>query len=95
MLTLLRKALQRARPRKTILEAFYRRCEYCGVTDRENPVEWHIDHIIARVNGGSDEPDNLTLSCAKCNLSKRVREYIGPVRSLAIMLQKNRRGEVS
>jgi hypothetical protein len=30
----------------------------------------HIEHIIARQHGGPDHPDNLALSCHRCNLNK-------------------------
>ena len=34
----------------------------------------HIDHFYPRSKGGSDELDNLVVSCAQCNLSKNSRE---------------------
>lgn len=39
-------------------------CAYCGA-DSE-----HVDHIVPRAAGGSDEWDNLTASCKRCNLAK-------------------------
>lgn len=30
----------------------------------------HIDHVIPRSRGGTDDMDNLAVSCAPCNLSK-------------------------
>lgn len=30
----------------------------------------HVDHIVARVNGGTDEPDNLRAACATHNLRR-------------------------
>jgi len=39
-------------------------CQYCG-----SPAE-HVDHVIPRCQGGTNEPDNLVASCASCNLSK-------------------------
>jgi hypothetical protein len=44
-------------------------CRYCG---REDGV-FHIDHIIPRSRGGLDEMQNLTVACAKCNISKNAR----------------------
>jgi hypothetical protein len=41
-------------------------CQYCGEVDGE----MHIDHIYPVCRGGSDEPENLTIACAPCNLSK-------------------------
>jgi 5-methylcytosine-specific restriction endonuclease McrA len=40
-------------------------CAYCG-----NPANT-VDHIVARVRGGSDNMDNLVAACARCNSSKR------------------------
>ena len=30
----------------------------------------HVEHIIARQHGGSDDPSNLALCCHRCNLNK-------------------------
>jgi HNH endonuclease len=30
----------------------------------------HIEHIVARQHGGSDDRDNLALACDRCNLHK-------------------------
>lgn len=44
------------------------RCMYCG---RKAPdVTLHVDHIISKVNGGSDEMENLATACEECNLGK-------------------------
>lgn len=42
-------------------------CQYCGI--RGGILE--CDHIIPFSQGGSDELDNLTTACRKCNRSKR------------------------
>ena len=40
-------------------------CHYCG---RELTIaEVQIDHVIPQVRGGSDSPDNLVVSCSRCN----------------------------
>ena len=41
-------------------------CRYCG--DVAGP--FHIDHIEPVAHGGSNDPENLTVACAPCNLSK-------------------------
>lgn len=41
-------------------------CRYCSKTTRP----FTIDHILPRSKGGSNELDNLTISCVSCNLSK-------------------------
>lgn len=44
------------------------RCQYCG---RRSPdVVLEVDHIVARANGGSDDPINLRTSCWECNRGK-------------------------
>ncbi len=40
-------------------------CTYCGA-----PGANHCDHIVAKVDGGGDEMENLTTSCAACNQRK-------------------------
>lgn len=55
------------RSRCKILERDEWICQYCGA-----PAE-HVDHIIPRRRGGSDDEDNLVAACARCNLSKGAR----------------------
>lgn len=43
-----------------------RRCAYCGDTDGP----FHFDHIFPLSRGGSDDPNNITVACSTCNLSK-------------------------
>lgn len=45
-------------------------CAYCGC--QLDPFEnWHIEHMTAKVNDGSDNLENLVPSCHGCNLRKR------------------------
>ena len=44
------------------------KCWYCG-TDLSKTGE-HIDHRVPLSRGGSNWPENLVLTCPKCNLSK-------------------------
>lgn len=46
------------------------RCEYCGVPETDSGLRFHIEHIVARQHGGSDEDDNLALACPDCNWHK-------------------------
>lgn len=47
------------------------RCEYCQLHQDDSPLSpLHIEHIIPRKHGGSDELDNLALACIDCNLHK-------------------------
>ena len=46
------------------------RCWWCGKPIKNTP---HVDHKTALASGGSNGPDNLCYSCAKCNTSKRAK----------------------
>ena len=41
-------------------------CWWCGKT----VTKYHVDHRIPLARGGSNNPDNLCISCPTCNLSK-------------------------
>lgn len=36
--------------------------------------DWHIDHIVSRSQGGSDDDSNLQLLCASCHSKKTATE---------------------
>lgn len=42
------------------------RCRYCGTTEGD----FHIDHIVPVIVGGTNDPANLCVACAPCNHSK-------------------------
>lgn len=44
-------------------------CTYCGKRPPDATLE--VDHIIPIVEGGGDEPENLTTACWDCNRGKR------------------------
>jgi hypothetical protein len=47
------------------------RCEYCRLCqkhDRFHPS--HLEHVVARQHGGSDDLENLAWACHQCNLHK-------------------------
>ena len=47
------------------------RCEYCGILQEQmSTAAFHVDHIIPKQHGGSDDPSNLALACYHCNLRK-------------------------
>lgn len=47
------------------------RCEYCGLEQSSySLVSFHVEHVIARQHGGSDDSENLCLACHWCNLFK-------------------------
>jgi hypothetical protein len=45
-------------------------CEYCGLPQHASVLPHHIDHIIGRQHGGTDDVENLCLCCIRCNLKK-------------------------
>jgi hypothetical protein len=46
------------------------RCEYCLMAEALLVWGCEVDHIISRKHGGTSEPSNLALSCARCNRAK-------------------------
>ena len=44
------------------------RCYYCGAT-RPRPY-WAIDHVVPLHAGGVNRPENIRLTCHRCNASK-------------------------
>ena len=60
-----------AKTRARVWERAGRRCEYCQLHQDDSPLALlHVEHILPRFHGGSDEPDNLALACIDCNLHK-------------------------
>jgi hypothetical protein len=47
------------------------RCEYCRLHEEDLPAwPFHIEHILPKKHGGTDDPKTLAWSCHYCNLSK-------------------------
>lgn len=46
------------------------RCEYCRVPQEFSELRFHIEHIIPRQHGGTDDAHNLALACPNCNFQK-------------------------
>ncbi len=51
-------------------------CSYCGGEHRDDGMgpdgrPWQLDRIYPGVLGGEYRPDNVTLSCATCNIQKK------------------------
>ena len=42
----------------------------------------HVDHVIPRCKGGTDDPDNLVTACRTCNLEKY--DYIWEPRPIEV-----------
>lgn len=45
-------------------------CEYCRLKEIDEIPAFHIDHIIPVKHHGTDDLDNLALSCYQCNAFK-------------------------
>ena len=57
--------------RQFIRERAGGRCEYCHLPDFGAPAStFHLEHILARQHGGTDDPDNCGWSCHRCNFHK-------------------------
>lgn len=50
-------------------------CRYCG--GRPPAVKLHVDHIVPRAQGGSDDTENLIAACNVCNQGKAARVIMG------------------
>lgn len=48
------------------------KCEACGASSDDKTL--HVDHIIPRNHGGSDDISNLQALCYECNTQKRDRD---------------------
>lgn len=58
--------------RYEVLKRAKYRCELCGA--HETQAALHIDHIVPRAKGGSDDLSNFQALCMSCNTSKRDRD---------------------
>ena len=47
------------------------RCAQCGRTPVEDGVKLHVDHILPKDWGGTDEQENLQALCRECNEGKK------------------------
>lgn len=45
-------------------------CEYCQLKSVDDPLPFHIEHIIPKKHRGTSELVNLALACHQCNLHK-------------------------
>ena len=47
-----------------------KRCEYCHAPEEVFNFAFEVEHLFPQSRGGSDELDNLALSCYACNRFK-------------------------
>ena len=68
------------------------RCEYCRMHQSLQGATFHVEHIVPRFSGGSDDADNLAWACPSCNLHKSDRtEVAGDDASASVALFHPRR----
>jgi len=52
------------RLRQTVRERAGYRCEYCSPPQDAEPFfAYHVEHVVARQHGGTDDSGNLALAC--------------------------------
>jgi len=57
--------------RAAVRERAGNRCEFCQLHQIDSPLAaLHIEHLIPRIHGGTDDLENLALACIDCNLHK-------------------------
>jgi hypothetical protein len=65
--------------RQQVQERAQGHCEYCRIPSDHASATFVVEHIIPRVAGGSDDSENLALSCPNCNSHKgAATEVIDP-----------------
>ena len=58
--------------RYNVLKRAKYRCELCGAHEKQ--IALHVDHIIPRSKGGSDDLSNYQALCMTCNTNKRAED---------------------
>lgn len=58
---------------RRVVERANGRCEYCRMHQSLQGATFHVEHIIPRSGGGTDDESNLCLACPSCNLHKSSR----------------------
>ena len=59
-----------AEVKQAVRKSARNRCEYCQSQESFSPSAFSIEHIVPRSESGSDEVENLALSCQECNNRK-------------------------
>lgn len=59
------------------------RCAYCK---HKVGDDYHVDHITALINGGSNDRKNLQVLCPTCNMSKHRKDPIAYSQSIGLLL---------
>lgn len=59
------------------------KCAYCRVSIRS---AYHVDHIIAIANGGSNDRRNIQLLCPPCNMHKNAADPIAHAQRIGLLI---------
>lgn len=68
-------AWDRLRPIILKRDGYVCQCEDCKREGIVRPAT-HVDHIIAKAQGGTDDPSNLQSMNVKCHMRKTAREHM-------------------
>lgn len=60
--------------RREVFERANSCCEYCKNQQDYSTAPFSVEHILALSNQGSNEEDNLALSCPACNAHKYTKQ---------------------
>lgn len=71
---------------KELLKLQRGKCAYYGACKTNLNDEYHVDHIVALVNGGTNFRSNLQLLCPRCNLTKHAKDPIVFSQELGFLL---------
>lgn len=66
-----------------IMKAQRGKCAYCRKSLKNG---YHVDHIVALINGGANHRRNLQLLCPPCNMSKHTSDPLDHARTLGMLL---------
>lgn len=64
-----------AKLRDKIITAAKNRCGYCQNPQDLVPIPFEIEHILPKAAGGTDDEENLWLSCGVCNSFKHAKTH--------------------
>ncbi len=56
--------------RRLVVERAVSQCEYCQLPAGVAFFPHEVDHVVAEKHGGKTEPENLALTCWRCNRHK-------------------------
>jgi hypothetical protein len=78
--------------RRRVAEAFHHQCAYCRMPRRLIYAPVEVEHIKPKARGGTDEEDNLCLSCSLCNGHKSTKiSAVDPSSGVEVALYHPRR----